>query len=97
MDIGKASVGDTQQLNVLFDNKVKTVVLKYVGKESVAVAGMGSKECYKIVVSANEASLKGSGQNIIWLTADSKRIPVLIKFAIPVGTGKLELSSAQGV
>ena len=97
MDIGKASIGDAQQLNVLFDNKVKTVVLKYVGKESIAVAGVGTKECYKIVVSANEASLKGRGQNIIWLTADSKRIPVLIKFAIPVGTGKLELSSAQGV
>ncbi len=97
MDIAKASVGNTQKIRVLFDNKERDILLKYVGKESIGVTGMGTKECYKIIISTNEASLQGSEQNIIWLTADTKKIPVLIKFAIPVGTGKLELASAQGV
>jgi hypothetical protein len=41
--------------------------------------------------------LKGKDQNIIWLTADSKKIPALIKFSIPVGTGQLKLSSVSGI
>jgi hypothetical protein len=34
---------------------------------------------------------------LIWLTADAKKIPTLIKFSIPVGTGQLTLTSATGI
>ena len=40
---------------------------------------------------------KGKDKNLIWLTADDKKIPALMKFSIPVGTGQIALSSATGI
>jgi len=67
------------------------------GKETISVGNLGNKECYKIAIGARTKVLKGKDQNIIWLTADSKKIPALIKFSIPVGTGQLRLSNASGI
>lgn len=97
MDIHKAPIGAVQQMNVLFDNKKRTFSLSYLGKETISVNGLGSTTCYKISVSSNEALLKGSAGNTIWLTADARKIPVLIKFNIPVGSGNLSLVSAEGI
>jgi hypothetical protein len=46
-------------------------------------------------IAAKTDKLKGTDKNLIWLTNDAKKIPVLIKFSIPVGTGQLTLSSAS--
>ena len=56
---------------------------------------MGNKECYKIAVNNN--SLKGTNKNIVYLTADNNKVPVLIKFSIPAGTGQLSLTQASGL
>jgi hypothetical protein len=67
------------------------------GKETVNAGNLGKKECYKLSISAKTDALKGKDKNLIWLTADANKIPALLKFSIPVGTGQLTLTSASGI
>lgn len=97
LDIAKASVGDASSFKVLFDNEESTVVFKYLGKETIST-NIGRKECYKIAISLKGSEvLQGNNSNLIWLTADTNKVPVLAKFKIPVGNGELKIKSATGL
>lgn len=97
LDFSKFKVGQTQNLMIVFDEKQIPVTLKFMGKETVNAGNLGKKECYKLSISAKTDALKGKDKNLIWLTADAKKIPALLKFSIPVGTGQLTLTSASGI
>jgi|SRR6218665_1147618 len=97
MDLSKFKVGQTQSLMIVFDEKQIPVTLKFMGKETVSAGNLGKKECYKLSIGAKTDALKGTDKNLIWLTADDKKIPALLKFSIPVGTGQLTLTSASGI
>lgn len=89
--------GQTKSFQLVFDEKEIPVVIKFMGKETIPAGNLGTKECYKLSIGARTKVLKGKDQNIIWLTADAKKIPALIKFSIPVGAGQLKLSNASGI
>ncbi|MEO5777003.1 MAG: DUF3108 domain-containing protein [Flavobacterium sp.] len=97
MDLSKFKVGQTQNLMIVFDEKQIPVTLKYMGKEIISAGNLGKKECYKLSIGAKTDALKGTDKNLIWLTADAKKVPTLLKFSIPVGTGQLVLTSASGI
>jgi hypothetical protein len=97
MDLSKFKVGQTQSLMIVFDEKQIPVTLKFMGKETINAGNLGKKECYKLSIGAKTDALKGKDKNLIWLTADSKKVPALLKFSIPVGTGQLALTSATGL
>jgi len=97
MDFSKFKVGQTQSLMIVFDEKQMPVTLKYMGKETINCGNLGKKECYKLSIGAKTDALRGKDKNLIWLTADAKKIPALLKFSIPVGTGQLALTSATGI
>ena len=97
MDLSKFKVGQTQNLMIVFDEKQIPVTLKYMGKETINAGNLGKKECYKLSIGAKTDALKGKDKNLIWLTADNKKVPALLKFSIPVGTGQLALTSASGL
>lgn len=97
LDFSKLKVGQTQNLMIVFDEKQIPVTLKFMGKETVNAGNLGKKECYKLSISAKTDALKGKDKNLIWLTADANKIPALLKFSIPVGTGQLTLTSASGI
>ena len=97
MDFSKFKVGQTQSLMIVFDEKQMPVTLKYMGKETVNAGNLGKKECYKLSIGAKTDALRGKDKNLIWLTADAKKVPALLKFSIPVGTGQLVLTSATGI
>lgn len=97
LDLQKINVGEMRNFSILFDEKEIPISLTYLGKETIHTPALGKKECYKMAVSAKTDALRGAHQNLVWLTADAKKIPVLIKFHIPVGTGQLKLTAAQGI
>jgi hypothetical protein len=97
VDFSKMSVGQTKSFTIVFDEKQIPVTVKYMGTENVKAGNLGEKSCYKISISANTDALKGKDKNLIWLTADDKKVPALLKFSIPVGTGQLTLTSATGL
>ena len=96
MDLSKMKAGQTQSFTIIFDEKQIPVTVKLLGTDMVAAGSLGQKNCYKLSIGAKTDALKGKDKNLIWLTADAKKIPALMKFSIPVGTGQLTLSSASG-
>jgi len=96
IDFSKYKIGQTVGFTIVFDEKQIPVVVKFMGAENLAAGSLGNKNCYKIAISAKTDALKGKDKNLIWLTADTARIPALIKFSIPVGTGQLTLKTASG-
>jgi hypothetical protein len=97
MDLSKFKEGQTQTMMIVFDEKQVPVTLKFMGKETIKAGNLGKKECYKISIGAKTDALRGKDKNLIWLTADAKKVPALLKFSIPVGTGQLVLTSASGI
>ncbi len=97
MDLSKMKTGQMQSFTIVFDEKQIPVTVKLLGTETVSAGNLGQKSCYKLSIGAKTDALKGKDKNLIWLTADAKKIPALMKFSIPVGTGQLALSSASGI
>lgn len=97
LPIAEAKAGDNKDFNVVFDRKTTPVTLSFMGTETINTT-LGNKTCYKIGVSLRKNNLlKGKSNNIIYITADKNKIPVLIKFNIPVGSGQLKLISAKNI
>ncbi|MGX7667566.1 DUF3108 domain-containing protein [Flavobacterium pedocola] len=97
VDFAKMKAGQTLSFTIVFDEKEIPVYIKYMGIESTNAGNLGKKDCYKISIGAKTQALRGKDKNLIWLTADAKKIPALIKFSIPVGTGQLTLNNASGL
>jgi hypothetical protein len=89
--------GQIESFVVVFDEKEMSVSAKYLGKETVNAGNLGKKVCYKISIGAKTNKLRGTDKNIIYLTADNAKVPALIQFSIPVGTGQLTLTNATGI
>lgn len=97
VDFKNYKIGQIKTFIIVFDEKEYPVAVKFMGKETISAGNLGAKECYIVSIAANTKSLKGKDKNLIWITADKNKIPVLIKFSIPVGTGQLKLSNASGI
>lgn len=97
IDFSSLKTGQVTTFVVVFDEKEMAVSAKYMGKETVSAGNLGKKQCYKISIGAKTKILKGTDKNIIWLTADEAKVPALIKFSIPVGTGQITLTNATGI
>jgi len=68
------------------DRRSNDILVKVHKKETVKVPA-GSFECFVIEPVTDEGGLfKSSGRLQIWVTADARRIPVLMKSKIPVGS-----------
>lgn len=97
LDLSALKPGQSKSFVIVFDQKEYPVSVKMLGRETVAAGNLGKKVCFKMSISAKTNKLKGTDKNLIWLTTDVKRIPVLVRFSIPVGTGQLVLSNATGI
>ena len=97
LPISNAKAGDQKDFNIVFDRKTKSATLSFMGTETVNTI-LGNIKCYKIGVSLKKDNLlKGKANNILYISADKNKVPVLIKFNIPVGSGQLKLINAQNL
>ena len=97
VNFSKFSPGQSAAFKIVFDEKEYPVYVKYMGLETVSAGNLGKKQCYKLSIAAKTDKLKGKDKNIIWITNDANKVPVLIRVSIPVGTGQLLLSNASGI
>lgn len=95
VDFSKMRPGQVFAVTVIFDEKEYPASARFMGKETVSAGCLGKRECYKLSIAARTNKLRGKDQNVIWFTADSRKIPALIKFSIPVGVGQLVLTSVH--
>lgn len=97
LPIENAKTGDQKDFNIVFDRKTTSATLSFLGTETISTI-LGSKKCYKIGISLKKSNLlKGKANNVVYITADKNKIPVLIKFNIPVGSGQLKLTRANNL
>ena len=97
LPIENAKSGDQKDFNIVFDRKTKSTTLTFLGTETISTI-LGQKKCYKIGITLKKDNLlKGKADNIVYITADRNKVPVLIKFNIPVGSGQLKLTNAQNL
>jgi hypothetical protein len=97
LDLSQASPNKAYTFTVLFDNKEFKISVIYKGTETINTK-IGSKNCYKLSISVNNSNiLSGSNDNLLWLTADANKVPVFVKFKIPVGNGELKIKSVSGL
>ncbi|GGH43314.1 hypothetical protein IA57_11040 [Mangrovimonas yunxiaonensis] len=97
VDFSNLTKGQSKTFKVIFDNETHTVNFKYLGTETIPSA-LGTKTCYKLAITiSNNNVLKGSHENLLWLTADANKIPLYAKFKIAVGNGELKIKSASGL
>ena len=92
VNFAQQSKGQITRFSVIFDEEELGVAVKYLGTERINAGILGEKMCYKLSIGAQTSVLRGTDKNLIWLTADAKKIPCLIRFSIPVGTGQLLLT-----
>jgi hypothetical protein len=98
LDFAGAKIGQTYDLTILVDNKLMKVTAKYKGVSDIKVSDYGTKSCYKVgLYLKDQAKLKNSETNNIWFTADSNKVPVLIKAIIPVGSIQIRLVEMKGL
>ena len=97
IDFSKFKPGQSIVLSLIFDEKEYPISIKFMGKETVSAGNLGKKECNMLSIGAKTDKLKGKDKNLIWLTSDANRIPVMVRFSIPVGTGQMALSNASGI
>ncbi|MEI6052494.1 MAG: DUF3108 domain-containing protein [Opitutaceae bacterium] len=97
IDFSKYKPGQSIILSLIFDEKEYPVSIKFMGKETITAGNLGKKDCNILSIGAKTDKLKGKDKNLIWLTSDNNRIPVIVRFSIPVGIGQMVLSNASGI
>lgn len=96
LDLEKFKLNQVINLSVIIDGKINKVTLKFKGKETIKVDALGSTSCYKFSLATDNAALETKETNAIWLSADARKIPVLIEADIPVGKIQVRLVEASG-
>lgn len=97
LNLSSYAPGKSMSLTVLFDNKPTEIIISYLGKETINTK-IGNKTCYKLAISIKNSNvLKGTNDNLLWLTADENKIPVFAKFKVAVGNGELKIKSVTGL
>lgn len=97
MDYNNMSAGQTVQLQNFYDDKVHPLNIKYHGKEEIDVPA-GEFRCIKVEPMVVEGGLfKSEGSIIVWLTDDDRKMPVLVKTKVLVGSMDVELTSYSGL
>lgn len=97
LNLSTYSPGKVITLTVLFDNKPTEIAVTYLSKETIST-NIGNKACYKLAISIKNSNvLKGTNDNLLWLSADDNKIPVFAQFKVAVGNGELKIKSATGL
>jgi hypothetical protein len=85
-------VNDQKKIQLIIDEKMEVLVLTYLGIEQIPVEGKGKVSCYKIQMKLeNQKIIKNNPNNMFWLSADAKKVPMRIKAEIPAGSIQIRL------
>jgi len=85
-------------LNLLLDSKMEHVYIRYQGKETKRVRGLGKFDCIKFSGYLVKGDIFDGGEDLeVWVTDDKNRIPVWIESPIKVGKIKARLANFKNL
>lgn len=96
LDISNLKKGDTFSVPFFSSNKVTTFKIVYNGIETLKTKKLGKISCYsfKPQLPSNKV-FKDQYPATMWISADNKRLPVLVDAKLKVGRMKMELLEYQ--
>jgi hypothetical protein len=97
LDLSKVKVGEELKLQYFSENKVETLGIVYLGKETISCS-LGTFNCLKFSPSIIAGRIfRKDSKLYLWITNDGNRIPIKAQVEILVGTVTLEISSAKNL
>lgn len=92
--------GETQKLSLVLEDTVRSVQLRFLGRENRKVVGVGEFRTLKFAcqfATSSDESFKDGAEFFIWLTDDKNCIPVYLESPIRVGKVYATLRSWSGL
>lgn len=88
LDYSNYKEGDKIPIKIFLDSEVCDLYIRYLGKDKFKLAGT-KHECYVFAPLLVAGEVFKGGENMkVWVTADEKRIPLLVESKIIVGSVK---------
>ncbi|MFI3295463.1 MAG: DUF3108 domain-containing protein, partial [Rikenellaceae bacterium] len=87
-------VGEPINLSLVLEDTVRTVTMKFEGREVFRLGGVGRFNTMKfscLFVTSTDQSFKDGDEFFVWISDDKNRIPIYIESPIRVGKIKVEL------
>ncbi|PLX24149.1 MAG: DUF3108 domain-containing protein [Marinilabiliales bacterium] len=98
IDFTKYQIDEKIPFQILLDNEIHNVYMRYKGKEIRKVRGVGKFRCLKFTGSLVAGDVFQGGEDLVfWVTDDENRIPVWAESPIIVGTVKARLVNFSGL
>lgn len=100
-DLSKMREGNEKVLNLVFEDTLHNVRLKYLGRDVISVDGMGD-QVKSLKFTCQLASTDGEGYDggdefLIWLSDDRNRIPLYLESPIRVGKVFAKIEAWEGL
>lgn len=92
--------GETQEIEMLLDNGIKHLRLRYLGIEECKVPKMATYRCLKFACtlgSVEEFSFTDGSEFLIWITDDGNKFPVMLQSPVKVGQVRAYISGYEGL
>ncbi len=88
IDVTPYEVGDKIPIKLLVDNEVTDLYIRYLGTNTIKIAGE-KRKCYIFAPLLVAGDVFKGGENMkIWLSADEARIPLLVESKVLIGSVK---------
>jgi len=92
LEFDKFTINQKVPLTMAIDNEVFDLYIRYLGKETITLHEGNTYNTQKFSVMLVKGTIFKGGEDLfVWLTDDSKRIPVLVEAKILVGSVKAVL------
>ncbi|UFS71394.1 DUF3108 domain-containing protein [Geomonas sp. RF6] len=89
-------VGKSLLLHIFDSGKYSLATVEVLRQERVSVQGLGDVETLVVVPRLQtEGIFRRTGEMLIWLTADGRKVPVKVETTIPIGKVRAELVSSE--
>ena len=98
IDFSKCKAGDKIPINIIIDNEVFNLYIRYIGREIITNKDKSRYRCIKFKALIIEGSIFKGGEDLtVWVSDDETKIPVYIEAKILVGTIKAYIKEAIGL
>ena len=88
LDFSSFKEGDKIPIKIFIDSEVCDLYIRYLGKEKFKLAGK-KHDCYVFAPLLVAGEVFKGGENMkVWVSADEKRVPLMVESKIIVGSVK---------
>lgn len=98
VDFSNAVVNQKYPFNIVIDEKVYDLYIRYLGKETISDRNDNKYKCIKFSAKMVEGTIFSGGEDIIvWVSDDKNKVPVLVEANIIVGSIKAYIQKTENL